>query len=294
MQTDETSKPDPSSLSVTEFTPDSALRNPRRLVADIRRDVVKGHPLAWRMFLRNIRGLYRQTLLGLFWAFLPPLANTALWVFLSAQGVTSFGEIIGSRYPVYVLAGMVLWQGFIEGLMAPITAVQSNRHILSKLRFPRESVLLVSVYEAFFNLSIRTLVLLPLMLLYGVTWGWLTLLVPVSAVALVLLGVGIGCYLMPIGMLYQDVARFLQVATPLWMIVTQIVYPPPENLEASPLNWANPASPLLLFSRDLLVLGQTEHLVSASIFAAAMIPILAIGLIVYRVSVPILVERVAT
>jgi len=237
-------------LPETVFTPHSALRAPRQLLVELLRDIYQGHPLAWRMFLRDLRGLYRQTLLGLFWAFLPPLANTALWVFLARQGVTDFGEEIGARYPIYVLTGMIFWQSFMEGLMASINGVQRNRHILSKLRFPRESVLMVAMYDTFFNLLIRLAVLLPLLLLYQVSWGPQMLLVPLSATLLVLLGTAVGCLLMPLAMLYQDISRFLLVITPVWMIVTQIVYPPPENLESSPLNWANPASPLLLFSRD--------------------------------------------
>ena len=73
-------------------TPDSALRDPAKLFADIAKDLWAGRELAWRMFLRNIRGLYRQTFLGLFWAFLPPIANTLVWVVLRKAKAIDDGD----------------------------------------------------------------------------------------------------------------------------------------------------------------------------------------------------------
>ena len=68
---------------VTLYSAQSEIRSPLRLLGGIFARFWDGRELAWRLFLRNIRGLYRQTLLGLFWAFLPPIANTAIWIFLS-------------------------------------------------------------------------------------------------------------------------------------------------------------------------------------------------------------------
>ncbi len=284
----------PAQLSVLEFTSESAVRHPLKLCGEIFNNVQEGRALAWRMFIRNIKALYRQTVLGLFWAFLPPIANTLLWVLLSRSGMTNFADELGSKYAVYVLAGMVLWQSFAEALQAPLNSVQTNRFMLSKLRFPRESILMVAVYEVLFNLLIRMLVLIPIMLLFGISPELTHLFVPLGAILLVFLGVGMGCFLMPFGMLYQDVGRFLLVAIPIWMIVTQIVYPPPENWASNPINWANPASPLLLLTRDLLVFGESSHVVCGVAYAVIAIPLALVGLVVYRVAVPILVERVST
>ena len=49
----------------------------RALVGDFQ----QSRALAWRMLLRDIRAMYRQSLLGYFWLFLPPLATVFVWVF---------------------------------------------------------------------------------------------------------------------------------------------------------------------------------------------------------------------
>ena len=74
-------------LPLMVYSPNAAIREPFRLLSDIAGGFFKGRELAWRLFVRNLRGMYRQTLLGLFWAFLPPIANTAIWIFLQSQNV---------------------------------------------------------------------------------------------------------------------------------------------------------------------------------------------------------------
>ena len=96
---------------------------------------------------------------------------------------------------------------------------------------------------------------------------------------------------MPLGSLYQDVGRFIAMFVPFWMIITPIIYVPPTNYPGTLLNWVNPASPLLIFSRDLLLTGTSTHTSLGLLFGLAAIPLVVLGLIVYRVSLPHLIER---
>ena len=104
-------------------------------------------------------------------------------------------------------------------------------------------------------------------------------------------GAGLGLILMPIGALYQDVGRFIGLATPFWMILTPVVYMPLTGFPGSLLNWLNPASPLLILARDWALIGSTEHAGAAVILGGASVVLMLIGLVVYRVSIPVLVER---
>jgi lipopolysaccharide transport system permease protein len=275
---------------VTFYDAKSESRSPVKLIKNIIADFLAGRELAWRLFLRNIRGLYRQTLLGLFWAFLPPIANTAIWIFLKQAGVFDMGEITVNG-TVYILSGMILWQAFIDAFQMPLNMLNKNKNMISKLNFPRESLLLVGVGEVLFDLAIRMLLLIPAFLIFQVAIQPTVLLAPIAILALVLLGTALGLLIMPFGSLYQDVGRFIGMVMPFWMILTPIIYMPKTELPGSLLNWLNPASPLLLLARDWLLIGSTEFLSTGLIFAAAVLPLLLLGLIVYRISIPVLVER---
>ena len=122
---------------VTVYSPNSDIRSPFAMLAGIFGGFIAGRELAWRLFVRNINSLYRQTLLGLFWAFLPPIANTAMWIFLKSTGAfTMEGTEVDAT--VYILTGMILWQAFIDAFQMPLNCLNKNKNMLRKLRFPRE------------------------------------------------------------------------------------------------------------------------------------------------------------
>lgn len=274
---------------VTVYSAQSQIRHPVQLIQDIIADFVTGRELAWRLFLRNLRGMYRQTLLGLFWVFLPPIANTAFWVFLKNAAV--FDITVDVHPTVYILTGMILWQAFIDAYQMPLGMLNKNKNMISKLNFPCESLLLVGVGEVLFNLTVRMLLLIPAFLIFGVAFHPSMLLAPFAVVGLVLLATAMGLLILPLGSLYQDVGRFIGIMMPFWMILTPTVYPPFTSFPLSLLNWLNPASPLLLVARDWLLVGSSDHLFVAAMYGAAVLPLLLMGLVVYRISIPVLVER---
>lgn len=276
--------------TVTQYSSESEICRPLNLLVSIFRGFLDGRELAWRIFVRNLNGMYRQTLLGLFWAFLPPLANTAIWIFLKSQNVFEM-EDTGIDSTVYILTGMILWQAFVDAFQVPTDVLNKNRNMISKLNFPRESLLIVGFGEVLFNLAIRIVLLIPAFLIFGVSMKVGALLAPLAIILMCLFGATIGLFLMPLGSLYKDVGRFISLFLPFWMIITPIIYVPPTEFPGTLLNWVNPASPLLLISRDLILMGDTSHWMIGLIFGIATIPLLVVGLIVYRVSLPILIER---
>ena len=89
---------------ITNYHPRPALKNPIILFKQMKNDLFLSKELAWRLFIRNISAMYRQTYLGYFWAFLPPIANTLIWVFLNSNNIVDVGES-SIPYPVFVMIG---------------------------------------------------------------------------------------------------------------------------------------------------------------------------------------------
>lgn len=189
---------------VTVYTPDSSLATPRKMLADMFRDVVRGRHLAWRLAVRDISAQYRQTYLGIFWAFVMPLANTVTWVFLSKSGIISVGET-ALPYPVYVLVGTMLWAILIDAILTPLGQTAAARPMLARLNFPREAILISGLYQTIFNTSIRMVLMIGALLLAGIDPGWHLVLFPLGVLSLIVVGTAIGVMLTPLGMLYGDV-----------------------------------------------------------------------------------------
>jgi lipopolysaccharide transport system permease protein len=284
-------KPD---LTVTVYTPDSGLRSPvallRGFFGDIRSE--KFADLTWRLVVRNISATYRQSVLGVLWLFIPPIVTASIWIFLNSQKVIDVGRT-AIPYGLFVLAGNLLWQGFAQSLAAPIQAVNRERNTLTKLNFPREALLAAGFAELCVNAFVPMLVLIPVLIYFHVVPSLAMLLAPLAIVLTLLTGFAAGLLVTPIGLLYQDIGRGIPVLARFWFFVTPIVYPiPASGWGARLLPW-NPATSLICVARDLLT-GQPPTLVPAFciVVSTAMVA-LSFGLLVYRLAMPHIVERMS-
>jgi len=276
--------------AVRVYSSGSQLRHPRQLVAAMRDDMRGVGQLAWRLLLRNMRGRYRQPLLGYVWILLPPLATTVVWVLLNRSKVFQM-EQTSIPYPAYVLIGTTLWQVFVDSLGAPLACLKSYQHALTKVRMPWEAVMLAGLGEIVCNAALRSVLLVAVFWMYHLPVPGTVLLAPAGIAALMLLGTAIGLWLVPPGMLYPDVERGLVLVSAFWFLITPVVYAPPSGGILALLARANPVTPLLIMTRELLTQGASTAAVASAVIAAASMALLALGIVAMRVSAPHIIVR---
>lgn len=259
---------------------------------DIMNGLPKAHELGFRLFKRNLKALYRQSLLGFAWALLPPLATAALWIFLRGNNVVNMGDT-GISYPVFVLTGTMLWQVFSEAISAPLAQVTENKAMLSKINIPREGLLLSGLYQLIFNIVIKLLLLAVVFLAFGQVFIPSSLVfVPVGLFAIILVGFSIGLLLTPLGMLYQDINRGLGVLLPFLMYLTPTVYPAPQGGVIGLVMKLNPVAIFITQTRNWLTAQPVYDMPFFGIYTIAFTLLSLIALIVYRISMPIIIERI--
>lgn len=279
-------------LPVRVYAQESALRNPISLLREIGAGLVAGRGLAWQLALRDLRAQYRQTALGLLWAFILPLANTATWLVIHATGVVTMRET-SIPYPVYVLSGTILWAIFMEALNAPLQQTTSAKPMLSKINFPRESLILSGVYQTLFNAGIKIFVLLVVLLILGVRPDIGLLFFPLAVLALIAAGTSAGLLITPVGVLYSDVGKALPLLMQFFMFLTPVVFPMPKGGMAATVFELNPLTPLVLTARALTTGQAPEHLGEFLAVSAATLVLLVVALVIYRAAMPILIERMS-
>ena len=278
-------------LSEVVYTPESQLRDPRKLFLSMWRDLLGSRELAWRLLVRNIRALYRQTMLGYLWAFLPPIFTTLTFVFLNSQKILSIGKT-DIPYPAFVMIGMLLWQVFVDAMHSPLKIINQSKPFLSKIHFPREALIMAGLGEVVFNFLIRLVLLVVVILWYRLSLPSTIFWAPLGILALMLLGLMFGILLAPIGVLYMDIEKGLPLLSHIWLFLTPVVYPSPTNWPASIISRFNPVSPLISTTRDMLTTGSIDQMGSFSIIVALSFIILLLGWILYRLSIPFLIERI--
>lgn len=253
-------------------------------------DIWSSRDLAWRLMVRDISAQYRQAVLGIAWALILPLANTVTWIFLNAAGIVTVADT-ELPYPVYVFTGTMLWQIFTEAFQAPTRQLNQAKAMLSKVSFPPEAIIVAGVGQTGFNAIIKIGLLIPAVLVMGVYPDWGILLLPLGVLSLILAGTALGLLLAPVGSLYEDVTKGIGLVTQLWMYITPVVFPLPETGWTAILFRINPLTPLILTSRDWLTGYQPDYLMGFVLVNVGMLLLLLLGWTIYRVSMPILIER---
>ena len=274
------------------YSPESQVHNLGQLFVAMWIDIKASRELAWRLFVRDLAAQYRQSMLGVFWTFLPPIVTGIIFILLQSSNVINFGQT-DIPYPIYVLVGTVLWQVFTESLNAPLKAAASAKPLLVRVNFPREAVIISAIYLVLFNLGIRMFVLAVFLLIFKVTPTWGIVLAPIALLMLMLLGICIGLLLTPIGLLFTDITTSLPIVTQIFFFVTPVVYPPPDSLPFSLIASLNPVSPLLITTRELITKGTVTNIFPFLVVSALILIFMLIAWVLYRISMPIIIERMS-
>jgi lipopolysaccharide transport system permease protein len=249
-----------------------------------------GWELGFRLFIRDLKVSTSKSLLGLFWLFLPPLATAGVWIFLNNKEIVTIKET-PMTYAAYTLVGTMLWSLFAESVNKPIQRYQSSMNMMTKLNFPRESLVIASFFDLIFSALIKILILIPLLwsLGYPPTLGFF-LAIP-SALALAFVGLSFGLLFAPLGLLYGDISKSLNVLLPFVMYITPVIYPVKIRESPSLFNYINPVTPFLERSRSLFG-GYLFELNNVILIWAFIISIIfLISLIAIKISLPIIIER---
>ncbi len=278
---------------ITTYTPESLIRNPFNLLREMFLDLAASRELAWRLTIRDLSAQYRQTFLGFLWAIILPLANTLVWVFLSYSGVVSVSDT-ALPYPIYVFTGTMLWAILTDAVNAPLQIVTASKGMLVKINFPREALIVSGIYQTLINALIKITLLIIVLLAMGIYPGWNVLLFPIGLFSLILVGTVIGLALTPVGLLYTDVGKAIPLLMQFMMYLTPVVFAMPKSGMAATLFQLNPLTPLILTSRDWLTNNTPEYLGYFAIVNVFAIILLFMFWIVFRLAMPILIERMGS
>lgn len=274
-------------------TPESMLRHPVQLFQLMWRDLLASRELAWRLMVRDLSAQYRQSFLGIAWAFLPPIFMAAGFTLANDANVISVGKT-DIPYPAYVMFSTALWQTFVDALNGPVQAITLAKPMLARVNFPREAIILAKLGEVFFNFAIKLILIVALFIWFQIPVHWTVILAPVALVHLILLGTFIGTLLSPLGVLYQDVQKSLTMITGFWLFLTPVIYPIPNQGLFGILVRLNPVTPLLVTTRELATTGNISDAVGFWIVSLLTLLGLLLTWIAFRLAMPYVIERVSS
>jgi len=172
---------------------------------------------------RDIKVRYKQTVLGVAWAVIQPLATMLLFSLV-------FGRLAkipsdGLPYPIFVYAGLLPWTFFANAISTSGNSLVGQQHLISKVYFPRLIIPLSSIGTGLIDFAISALILLALMFYYGIGWSLNLLAVPFLVVVVIFIALGVGTLLSALTVSYRDFRFVIPFMVQFWMWATPVVYP---------------------------------------------------------------------
>jgi lipopolysaccharide transport system permease protein len=248
--------------------------------------------LIFKLVWRNFKIRFKQSLFGVVWVVLQPIAAAGVFTVL-------FGEIahISSGdvpYPIFVLVGLVAWQFFSRALLEGTSSLVAMSAVLSKVYVPRLIVPVAAILTA----AVDFLVVLVLLLLVIAVSGHLPLraliVLPLSILLVGLMVSACSLWTSAGEALFRDIRVIVGFGLQFGLFITPVVYPVdlvPERWRA--LYQLDPLVPLIdLFRWSVIDTAAAPELWSLAAALGSMAAILVGGLAIFARVERVMMDRI--
>lgn len=179
--------------------------------------------LFYFLVLRDVKSLYRQTILGFLWAIIRPVFSMIIFTVI-------FGNIAqvdsdGVPYAIFSYVALVPWTYFASAMSDSTNSLVGNSGMLTKVYFPRLVFPLAPVFSKLIDFTIAFVIVAVLMLYFGLAPTLYVFFLPYLILLMLLTAAGIGMWLAALAVQYRDVKHAMGFISQLLMYAAPVVWP---------------------------------------------------------------------
>jgi lipopolysaccharide transport system permease protein len=171
---------------------------------------------------RDIKIRYKQTIFGVGWAILQPLA--ALVVFSVIFGRFAGLDSDGVAYPVFAYSGILPWTLVSSIVSGAALSLVANERLITKVYFPRMLIPVSVLGYSLLDFVLALVFAVPILVIYRTPVAGPIWLVPPVVAIMVLCALGCGLFLAALNVKYRDVRHAVPFALQIWMFASPVVY----------------------------------------------------------------------
>ncbi|MEP0984477.1 ABC transporter permease [Ekhidna sp.] len=186
------------------------------------KELLRYRDLLYFLTIRGIKAKYAQSVLGVGWAVIQPLAQTL--IFTVVFGNLAKLDSDGVPYILFSFVAMVPWNYFSNILTDSSNSLIQNKNMLSKVYFPRIILPLSSVFSKLIDFGIAFFVMVGLFFFYGYVPTIAVVYFPLFLIILIFTSLGAGMILSALAVQYRDVQYAMTFLVRLLMYGAPVVY----------------------------------------------------------------------
>jgi lipopolysaccharide transport system permease protein len=180
----------------------------------------------WDLFYfliwRDIKIIYKQTILGFSWAIIRPLFS--MLVFTIIFGKLAQLDSEGIPYPIFSYVALLPWTYFSTVLTKSTNSLIGTAEIFTKVYYPRILAPLTPVFSCLVDFVIAFVVLFIMMLVYQVYPPSTILALPLVLILMVITAAGFGIWLAALAVQYRDVKHAVPFLAQLLLYLAPVAW----------------------------------------------------------------------
>lgn len=213
-------------------------------------EIYEYREMIFSLVRRDLKGKYKNSLLGFLWTFLNPLLQLLIYTFAFSVVMPMNIE----NYYMHLFVALIPWIFFSTCLTGGSRAVMDQQEMVKKIYFPRQILPIAFVTSQFVNMLFSFLVVFAVLIFSGIGINFISiLLLPIVMIVQYILTLGITLACSAISVYYRDMEQIFGILAVGLMYASPIVYSidsVPEQFRS--LLSANPMTVLILAYREIL------------------------------------------
>jgi lipopolysaccharide transport system permease protein len=179
--------------------------------------------------MREVKGRYRGSYLGMLWAFITPFLTLSVYTFV-------FSGIFGARwghsesetfmdFALTLFSGMIAFNVFSDCASRSPALITTNSNYVKRVVFPLEILPLSLLGSAVIHSAMSLVIVLVGLLISSGRLHWTLVYLPLLYVPLSALTLGVSWVLASVGVFIRDVRNFIEVIVMLLFFLSAVIFP---------------------------------------------------------------------
>lgn len=188
---------------------------------DLRR-LITHREVLFALVQRDLKVRYRQTLLGILWAAIPPFA--LMVVFNLFFGRFSRMPSEGFPYPIFAYAGLLPWTYFTAVTSGATASIIGHQSIITKVAFPREFLPWVPILGSGVDFLVGLVLFGGLLIYFHTPVAWTVLFIlPLLGIQIIIMA-AVGLVLAVFNAYYRDVRYLVPLSLQVLLFASPVIY----------------------------------------------------------------------
>lgn len=190
---------------------------------DYWKELWQSRELFWILAKRDIIVRYKQTVLGVAWSAIRPLATALVMVFAFGK-IAKLEQDTTIPYMLVVMPGVIIWLFFSQSLTQISNSIVGNTNLISKVYFPRLIIPFSSLMIGLLDALIAFALFVILCFYFQFIPDWKILLAPLFMLLAYLGAFGFGLIAGILNVKYRDVGQIIPFLIQFGYFISPVAY----------------------------------------------------------------------